>query len=389
MSLCSFSKTWITVDLDARSVGACCRTTQQSVVSDIDINNQWFTDLRQNLNNGIKDPKCSACWIQEETMGSSLRHSKIPNQNSLNPENSVTADLKYLEIRLGNQCDGACVYCGSNFSSKQAKFWKIHQNIPKPVNKEPLIDQTKKLIEQNKHTINTIVFIGGEPSIMERWYDFIDFISDIEFDSALSVVITTNANWKDKTKERLFASIEKFLLVPNKKLNVRISGEGDKEYFQSVRKFSDYDRVLDNVNDMSRIFGNKISYTMQPVINGLSIYSIEHWLNTFSEIFKSNNVSSVSLNFALLTRPEQFRPIYQGNLAVNSLTRLIEFLKNNKNLQDKSNVEMLDGLKMLLIDKQPNIEKLNELSFLLQSHDKILPNEWKSEDALSPIKNIL
>ena len=388
MTLCTYSKTWVTVDLDNRTAGACCRTPQHDINGEIDINDEWYQSLRTNLSNGIEDQRCNVCWQQDKLIGSSLRQQgPVLNSTILStPE----AELQYLEIRLGNQCDGACVYCGGEFSVKQAKFWQLHLDIPKPVIKEPLINETKKLIENNTKTLSTIVFIGGEPSMMERWYDFIDFISSLTFDNELSVVITTNANWTSKTRERLFLAIEKFLANTDKKFNIRVSGEGDEEYFRGVRKFSDYHRVLENIDYLAKQFGNRVSYTLQPVLNGLSIYSLESWLSAFTDLFKSNGIGKIWLHFALLTRPDEFQTVYQGKLAVPAIDSLINFIQASDLFYGKTNrIQVLESQKSILIDREPNIEKMAELANLLRAHDNILPNDWKSEDALSPIKHTL
>lgn len=391
MTLCTYAKTWVTVDLNNRSVGACCRTPHHDVAGEIDINDEWFTSLRNNLDNGVQDQRCNVCWQQDSTIGSSLRnYGPILNEETVHALSSGKAELQYLEIRLGNQCDGACVYCGGEFSAKQAKFWNIHLDIPKPDIKEPLIDETKRLIEQNKHTLNTIVFLGGEPSIMEKWYDFIDFISEIKFDNNLSVVITTNANWTEKSKQRLFIAVEKFLAASEHSFNIRISGEGDKEYFNGIRKFTDYQRVLSNITELSTKFGDRISYTLQPVLNGLSVYSMHDWLSKFIDIFQATGVKSARVHFALLTRPNEFQTIHQGDFAVPAIEALIELVRASEILRGKDEaIKVLENQKVKLTGVEPNKVVLEKLSKLLQAHDTILPNEWKSEDALSPIKHTI
>ena len=391
MTLCTYSKTWVTVDLNNRSVGACCRTPQHDVATDIDINDEWFTSLRNNLDNGIQDERCHVCWHQDKTIGTSLRHyGPALKDEKVHLLSSGKAELQYLEIRLGNQCDGACVYCGGEFSAKQAKFWKLHLDIPKPDTKEPLIEETKRLIEENKHSLNTIVFIGGEPSIMERWYDFIEFISNITFEQSLSVVITTNASWTDKTKQRLFAAVDKFLTGSSHTFNIRISGEGNEEYFNGIRKFTDYQRVLNNINDTAAKFGNRISYMLQPVLNGLSVYSLGDWIDKFDAIFTTNNISDVRIHFALLTRPNEFQTMHQGKMAVPAIDKLIQLIQASKSYKGKrDSIKLLENQRSKLVDTEPDKVMLAKLSRLLAAHDTILPNDWKSEDALSPIKHTL
>lgn len=380
MSLCNFSKTWVTVDINARSVGACCRTTHIDVADKIDINNDWFKSLRSNLSADIKDIRCDACWKQEKSIGTSLRLNgpyTIKSDDSL----PLEADLQYLEIRLGNQCDGACVYCGGMFSNKQAKFWKIHLDIEKPVSKPPMVDEVKELIINNSHSLRQIVFLGGEPSLMESWYQFLDFLADAEFKNKVTVIVTSNCNWTDKIKKRFFSSIEKFL-GRGGNFEIRVSGEGDRKYFNGIRKYSDYDTVISNVESMVSTFENRISYTLQPVLNGLSSYGMTSWLKTFADIFSRYNVKSALLNFALLTRPEELATIHQGTRAISSLEDIREYLQSTDMFQPKKRMTAVLDSQLSLLVNEPNIENDEKIKVLLQAHDDIMKHDWKSVDAI-------
>lgn len=380
MTLCTFAKTWVTVDINARSVGACCRTPHTAVENQIDINNKWFSTLRNNLHQGIRDERCNSCWQQERTVGTSLRLNG-PYTIETDQTDPQTADLQYLEIRLGNQCDGACVYCGGMFSAKQAKFWKLHRDINKPVTKDPLTDQVKQLIKDNAHSIREIVFLGGEPTLMESWYTFLDFIVEQEFANPVTVGVTSNCNWTDKIKQRLFASVDNFL-DRGGNFDIRISGEGDKNYFNSIRKFSDYDTVLQNITDLTAHYGDKIKYTLQPVMNGLSVYSLDNWLDVFSTIFKSANIHRVNLNLAMLTRPEEFLTIHQGTRALPSLHRLVNYLRDTDLFYPKQRMIDVVESQIALMTQQPNDKADSDLEQLLSAHDRILPHKWSSTDAL-------
>lgn len=385
MTLCKHAKTWITVDINNKSVGACCRTPQHEVDT-IDINSDWFRTLRNNLNNNIKDERCNACWLQEKTIGTSLRNLGPKIYDTSVDDN---ADLQYLEIRLGNQCEGSCVYCGGEFSTKQSKFWKIYRNIDKPVIKESnIINETKNLIKNNTHSIRTITFIGGEPSIIETWYEFIDFITTLSFDNKVTVVITTNANWTKKIKEKLFFTIDNFIHDENKNFNMRISGEGDKTYFQGIRKYTDYDTVKNNIMETANRYREKISYTLQPVINGISVYSLHEWVLMFNKIFESNNISKITLNFALLTRPAEFQVIHQGKRAIPYLDKLINILESSNIISNKEKlITTIINQKTLLSDIEQNEEMIEKLQKMLESHDTIMKHSWKSIDSWLSVKD--
>lgn len=380
MTLCTFSKTWITVDVGARTVGACCRTEQIPVTGAIDINSDWHTSLRRNLAAGQQDPRCTACWQQEKNIGTSLRLNG-PYGLTTHIANPAVADLQYLEIRLGNQCDGACVYCGGNFSVKQAKFWKLHSNIDQPRTQEPMTAEIQALIQQNTDSLREIVFLGGEPTLMESWYDFLEFVSRQQFAHSVKVVVTSNCNWTSKIKSRFFAAVEKFL-AQGGRFDLRISGEGDRDYFNCIRKFSDYDTVIDNVKDLLAQFGNRISYTLQPVLNGISVYSMTAWLTVFHNMFHGSLVSKVGLNFAMLTRPAEFLTIHQGRQAVPSLEAAIEFLHSTDlfHPRDRMIAVLQSQISLLTMDK--NTEAMARLEALLAAHDRILPHTWSSADAL-------
>jgi organic radical activating enzyme len=268
------------------------------------------------------------------------------------------------------------------FSAKQAKFWKIHLDIEKPVKKEPMLDEIKKLIVDNRHSIRQVVFLGGEPTLMESWYSFLDFLVVQEFTNQVTVVVTSNCNWTDKIKERFFKAVEAFL-DKGGKFDIRISGEGDRQYFNSIRKFSDYDVVSKNMSAMTARFQNRVKYTLQPVMNGLSVYSMKSWLELFSDIFKLNGVTRVNLNFAMLTRPNEFLTIHQGTKAVPSLNDLRDYLSETDLFHPKQRMISVVESQISLLTNEPNHVALDKLDNLLAAHDKILPHTWSSTDAIS------
>ena len=120
---CSQKFTWLSIDLEKRSLHSCCSATPEK----IDINwlrenpSQLFNTpiLRQeriNMLNNIPVSSCTdACWVPEKNGLESRRtttKSYIPIQHSVDVQQP-----KHLNIMLGSICNLTCSYCCKQYSS--------------------------------------------------------------------------------------------------------------------------------------------------------------------------------------------------------------------------------------------------------------------------------
>lgn len=146
----------------------------------IDIwSNDKFKSMRANMLAGNKCNECSACYNNEDNNVKSFRQSvnedyKEYIDNALKEGISPSVNLKYLDIRWSNICNLKCRSCSSTYSSSWAKEDK---------KKEVFIfaggDNNDKLYNQLLpyfSGLKEIYFAGGEPLLMEKHYEILDYL---------------------------------------------------------------------------------------------------------------------------------------------------------------------------------------------------------------------
>ena len=107
------------------------------------------------------------------------------------------------------------------------------------------------------------------------------------------------------------------------------------------------------------------------------------WLEQFTNIFSEAGITRVNLNFAMLTRPQEFLTIHQGTNSLPSLHELVEYLRDTTIFNPKERMISVIESQIALLNNPPDTVAIENLNRLLAAHDDILPHEWKSTDALS------
>ena len=171
----------------------------------------WFyndnaqKNLRDTLNNGIKNSRCSVCWVNESKGKWSLRiNDNGPNYQPTAP------NLKLLHIVGGRLCNLACRMCYADLSSMiqmEERPWELshaegknYNWIDDPVNVDKLI----KLA--NIDTLEELQLQGGEPQLIRGFQSMLEQIPD-DVKAKLQVQVTSNAT---VFNEKFWQQISKF-----------------------------------------------------------------------------------------------------------------------------------------------------------------------------------
>ena len=196
----------------------CCHTGGHNITEQVieTHGTQLFTQLepiikmKKDLLMGIQTPACGYCWKIESAGGKSSRLSRdhfayyIAETNWFGTKDlaevnkrldNITEEEAYniakfydeprlLEISLSNLCDLKCVYCNHNFSSQWAAESVKHNELnPGYIswlksNKDSNYQKVfwEYFLRDGFKKINYISFIGGEPLIINEFYEYLDLI---------------------------------------------------------------------------------------------------------------------------------------------------------------------------------------------------------------------
>ena len=173
-------------------------------------NNDKFKRTRKAFLNGKFDVGCAACENY-------LKHSKtqngvqefsnfIANDNSHLSNQVLKEDLKnqkpvFLDILVSNNCNFACIGCGSDLSSTWAKNYTdieqvINKDIRDIVPSESWSNNIEKILDyilQHKDTVQQIHLNGGEPFMQEQFYVLLQALIDEKL-TDIKIVSHTNGS---------------------------------------------------------------------------------------------------------------------------------------------------------------------------------------------------
>lgn len=244
-------------------------------------NNDASNKLRENLNNGIRDPNCQRCWDEEDAG----RKSKRIRDNERYKDRNLNG-LAILELNLGNTCNLACKTCGPSISTGWIKEKFIHSGHD---NFKEYSQQFKRFqkaydedadfwnqLEDNLPNVRELLFYGGEPFMIKRMWKVLQICVDKGYAKDIELHFNTNGtHWPKETE--LF---EQFKIV-----NLSFSIDGINERFNSMRYNADWKQVCDNMLKASKMNINKAWCI---TISSLNIYYIDEiikeWETNWEEL---------------------------------------------------------------------------------------------------------
>ena len=205
---------------NGKTATPCCRydsSTKNNKIPTVDmkkpfttftesIHSQEWQTLRDNADNGLKEPGCWKCYADEEKGNDSLR--LIANR--MWEDEPVEPQLRYLEINLGNFCNLACNICCSDNSN----LW---YNDDKELSKtkeyrrgtyQPDHEKGISLNYDDYKDVKLIKFVGGEPMIHPKFIQLLDFLIENELHNSIGIQVFTNASWMPK--EKVISRLKKF-----------------------------------------------------------------------------------------------------------------------------------------------------------------------------------
>jgi hypothetical protein len=321
---CSKSWTDVNVDFSSEFVKNCCKSKPIKFVPNLDKTFFEFSPelLKRKTDSlqGVQNEDCHFCW-KEEGKRVTYRdvHNKwTPEFIESNRDNLLSTNksfANYIEVKFSNTCDMACLYCGPNFSSKIAIEDKVRiKSIPLASEFEafkefsdPLI---KNAVEIDRSTIkndvwdNTqlrFVFLGGEPTLIDQFYDFIEHIvSRVEHHAHLEnwkfkmknirLEIVTNGNTTPALMEKFF----KLLNSTNFEWTIGISNESFGHDAELIRHGLNWERFQHNFNQYISVPKKIDSINLAPTLNILSLKTFHLYMAWVHEQF-NNQLNSTGV----------------------------------------------------------------------------------------------
>lgn len=397
----------------------CCRAKTNKIAGyDFDKGTDLFlksvpvTKVKKELLNGIRSDACSLCWSIEKANGKSAR-SGFNNFAQYVKENlwdHLTIDevkeklldltpneiedisniekIRMIEISLGNTCDLKCVYCNHHYSSQWAAEKLKYNEIPADqieselpklgTNTEYENIFWKWFREKSAYSIYYINFIGGEPLIIDKFYDYsnriIEFYNSNETpQKRINLGVVTNFNSPKKYFEK-FKELTIEVMSSNKvhlDFNVSLEAIGSRTEF--IRTNTNWNLMLSNLENYLEFLDTfekdnlsthpKVSISFQIALNSLCISDLPNFFKFVIELQKKYK-RRIGLRQNQVMNPEWCSPHVLPPSYSKYIDESIDILNSMKEFDQtdypdygrwSSYIEFLKGIKSLIENESKNL----------------------------------
>lgn len=231
----------------------CCRNqdTVLGTYPEKTIREIWYGEIAEKLRTHMMNNDLSmGCQYCEHQFNTS-RFYGLPSMHADFYSSTKVSYPKIIELELSNTCNLQCVMCSGIVSSS---IRKCRENLPPLENHydEEFVNQLSEFLPHAKE----IKFYGGEPFLIETYYQIWDKLLAINSKAKLHVV-TNGTVLTDKVRSYL------------KKLNFTITVSFDalnKELFESIRVGADFNKVKANLEEYNVLLrGKGLSLSLTPM----------------------------------------------------------------------------------------------------------------------------
>lgn len=283
-------------------------------ISDI-LNSDEYKDIREKMLQGIPVTGCERCYDVEKTEGSSYRiqyNSRWRTTSSIQTKIlqgvEINPTVEYFDLRFGNICNLNCKSCGPESSIQYEKELLelkdttsinsfIEIKTVSNINEWYTTDKFFENISSQLDNIKEIYITGGEPTIIEKNYEILEYL--VNNNKAKNITIKLNTNMTNM-QDRFLNIIGQFKTVF---FNASIDGIGKIQEY--IRYPSNWQQIDKNFRKLISHKKTNVIVNVTPVIQNVNLGSIVD-LFEYLELFNIvENKLVVGISPIILYAPDQ------------------------------------------------------------------------------------
>lgn len=277
-------------------------------------NTNYYKKVRTDLVNGLAPRACNSCYHEEELGYRSKRvweneywNNEIDfNRYTKSVNENLPVEILYLDMKLGNKCDLACIMCNPGDSTKWIPDYNklMKTSLSETVKNDIHIEKSTSMnwwknntvfwefIQTQIKNIKQIYIIGGEPTIIEQFRTFLAWCIEQDYAKNISLRFNTNGLTCDTA---LINMLTKFNYVS---VNISIDDVGKRnEYIRYPSKWNDLVKALyiwDNTP-------SNIEVDLDCTINALNVLYLDELVrwkinSNFKKINKKHFAGTVGIH---------------------------------------------------------------------------------------------
>jgi hypothetical protein len=254
-------------------------------VEDI-MNSEKFVEVRQAMIDGKRPMECEGCWKDEDAGIKSKRQYENERWAHIIPKLEQSAKLKdinliYVELRLGNVCNNACLTCNSYSSTKRYPDEKKIANVLPWFKLRPM--ENFKWFENDdfywdlankSQNVEEIYINGGEPTLIKAHFEYLRHL--ITLGTSQNVHLVYSLNMMMDIPDRLIELWKEFKQVT---INASIDDLGNRNYY--IRYPTQWEETVASIEKLTKL--PNLNWHVTQTVSILNIYHLAefgNWLET-------------------------------------------------------------------------------------------------------------
>lgn len=249
------------------------------------INSKKFVEVRQAMIYGERPIECEGCWRDEDSGIQSKRQYENERWAHIIDQLEKSAiirrpNYRYIELRLGNVCNNACLTCNSYSSSKwypdekkiakELSWFKLRplENF-KWFEREEFYDELTKYSEG----VEEIYINGGEPTLIKAHFRYLRNLIDNGTAQKVHLVYSLNMMDIPDNLVELWKSFKKVTV------NASIDDFNERNYYiRYPTQWNETVTSIEKLNKVSNVYWH-VTQTVS-ILNILTLDMLGNWLET-------------------------------------------------------------------------------------------------------------
>ena len=346
----------------------------------------WWKSLRDNLDNGIKDPRCNKCWDQEE---SGIRSMRLGSNERVKLDLVTEHDWAYVDLKLGSKCNLMCNMCDSSSSSLIAKekwnnynegWW--HKSGKRKDSKKKIWADYKQAgftdelqwwqnpafydkLKSNAEHIRTLKFTGGEPTLIPQVHEVMDYMLETGHSEHIELSLTTNGTYKGTD------IYEKMCNFKSAKINLSVDGtDANYNYIRYPHTWKQWTR---NTKQML-LFASDMNISYQFTVSVFNLFNIREFEKWAIEEGRGGKGDLLNLHSNFVYRPKCQNARF---LPDDTIQRAVDYLEGGDKISRDAIKHITNGE-----TGSPKEEQWALLKYDTELKDRLRPKRpnWDSVD---------
>jgi len=328
------------------------------------MNSDKFIQVRQAMIDGKRPVECEGCWSDEDKGIKSKRQYENERWTPIIPLLEKSAklqniDLRYVELRLGNICNNACLTCNSYSSSK----WypdekKIAKVLPwfelRPLENFKWFEKPEfyKDLAEKSQNVEEIYINGGEPTLIKAHFEYLKDLIILGVADKVHLVYSLNMMDIPDNLIELWKSFKQVTV------NASIDDLNERNYY--IRYPTQWEETVASIEKLTKL--SNLNWHVTQTVSILNIYHLAefgNWLETNYNKTPHHNYVLYPDYLSIATLPN----FYKEELRSHYATRLHEWQRKDllNKLHEQYQPDLLQKAKefIIAVDKARGLDYKN------------------------------